>query len=278
MVSTDSTSLNSVEPRYRENRSHGLNRATNERGMRFGFRTTICCACVLAVCMQGCLGYSHVKYSRRSAAARFLPKGVKAKPGRIYFASFPENRLTLSIAGWHPNVGHASLVTGDTKGRFTQYDYGWFAGDDGQHPKDAIGYIGSGGSYGVVRKKVLSGAMAQVATNDLEVARMILADMPGYGNRIEMWAKDVDDIGIAERYMEQLAEDSDRGSMAWRCWQIGGYRCGNITRQAFDSARGEGHWLDLLWGGFPGADAPSIGTEKTVWECNVSCSNPFIGG
>ena len=23
--------------------------------------------------------------------------------------------------------------------------------------------------------------------------------------------------------------------MAWRCWQIGGYRCGNITRQAFDA-------------------------------------------
>ena len=53
--------------------------------------------------------------------------------------------------------------------------------------------------------------------------------------------------------------------MVWRCWQIGGYRCGNITRQAFDAARGEGHILDLLWGGFPGADAPSIGTDKTVY-------------
>ena len=87
-----------------------------------------------------------------------------------------------------------------------------------------------------------------------------------YGNTVELWAKDVDDIGIAERYMEQLAEDKDRGSMAWRFWQIGGYRCGNITRQAFDAARGEGHFLDLLWGGFPGADAPSIGTEKTVYS------------
>ena len=101
------------------------------------------------------------------------------------------------------------------------------------------------------------------ATNDLEVARMVLEHMPGYGDRIEIWAKDVDDIGIAERYMENLADDKDRGSMAWRCWQIGGYRCGNITRQAFDAARGEGHWLDLLWGGFPGADAPSIGTART---------------
>lgn len=40
---------------------------------------------------------------------------------------------------------------------------------------------------------------------------------------VGLWAKDVDDIGIAERYMEQLAEDKDCGSVAWRCWQIGGY-------------------------------------------------------
>ena len=100
------------------------------------------------------------------------------------------------------------------------------------------------------------------ATNDMEVARMVLAGMPDYGNKVELWAKDVADIGIAERYMEQLAADKDRGSMAWRCWQVGGYRCGDITRQAFDAARGEGHFLDLLWGGFPGADAPSIGTDK----------------
>ena len=53
--------------------------------------------------------------------------------------------------------------------------------------------------------------------------------------------------------------------MAWRYLQIGGYRCGNITRQAFDAAHGEGHFLDLLWGGFPGADAPSVGTDKTVY-------------
>ena len=32
--------------------------------------------------------------------------------------------------------------------------------------------------------------------------------------------------------MEQLAADKDRKSMAWRCWQIGDYRCGDLTRQA----------------------------------------------
>ena len=48
--------------------------------------------------------------------------------------------------------------------------------------------------------------------------------------------------------------------------RIGGYRCDNVTRQAFDAARGSGHFLDLLFGGFPGADAPSIGTEKTVFR------------
>ena len=115
-------------------------------------------------------------------------------------------------------------------------------------------------------RKRLPARESAKATNDTEVARIVLKGMPGnYGRKVELWARDVADIGIAERYMEQLAEDRERGSMAWRCWQIGGYRCGNITRQAFDAARGEGHFLDLLWGGFPGADAPSIGTEKTVY-------------
>lgn len=220
----------------------------------------------LAALMCGCLSYSHCRYARREAAARVLPEKAKAVPGRIYFASFPENRLALSLWGWHPNVGHASLVTDDRKGTIKQYDYGWFVGYGGQRPSDAIGYVDANESYGVVKRKVFPAASVARATNDLEIARMVLADMPNYGNTVELWAKDVADIGIAERYMEQLAEDRDRGSMAWRCWQIGGYRCGNVTRQAFDAARGEGHFLDLLWGGFPGADAPSIGTAETVYR------------
>ena len=116
-----------------------------------------------------------------------MPEGVAARPGRIYFASFPENCLAVSVFGWHPCVGHAALVTQDKAGLVKQYDYGWFVGSGGGRPEDAIGYVDEGPSYGVVR------------------------------------------------------------------------------RQAFDAARGEGHFLDLLWGGFPGADAPSIGTEKTVY-------------
>ena len=219
--------------------------------------------CLMMVDLSGCLSYSHYQYSKRAAAARMLPEGVKLKPGRIYFASFPENCLELSIWGWHPNVGHAALVTSDSTGAIKQYDYGWFVGYGGGRPVDAIGYVDDSPGYGVVTRK----AFLEKQTNDVEVARMVLEGMPtNYGNKIEIWAKDVDDIGIAERYMEQLADDKDRGSMAWRCWQIGGYRCGNITRQAFDAARGEGHFLDLLWGGFPGADAPSIGTDKTVYS------------
>lgn len=147
-----------------------------------------------------------------------------------------------------------------------QYDYGWFVGHGGGAPDDAIGYVDASASYGVVTRKVFSAEASASATNDAEIARMVLAGFStNYGKVVEVWSKDVEDVGIVERYMEQLAEDKDRGSMAWRCWQIGGYRCGNITRQAFDAARGEGHFLDLLWGGFPGADAPSIGTDKTVW-------------
>ena len=233
--------------------------------LRMARRVTLC---LMAIGMSGCLSYSHYKYSKRADVARALPEGVVAKPGRIYFASFPENCLALDICGWHPNVGHASLVTRDNSGLIKQYDYGWLLGDeeDGVRPKGAIGYVDKDPSYGTVRRKVFPAERSAVATNDMEVAKMVLEGMSDYGSRIELWAKDVDDIGIAERYMEQFAADENRGSMAWRCWQIGGYRCGNITRQAFDAARGEGHFLDLLWGGFPGADAPSIGTEKTVYS------------
>lgn len=89
-----------------------------------------------------------------------LPEGVEAKAGRIYYVSVPENCLAASNLGWHPNVGHAALVTNDKRGTIKQYDYGWFVGGDGLPPD---------------------------------------------------------------------------------------------------------HWLDLLWGGFPGADAPSVGTVKTVY-------------
>ena len=227
--------------------------------------------CLVLAGLSGCLSYSHYCYSKRAKAARMLPEGEKARPGRIYFASFPENELDVDILGWHPGIGHAALVTRDNLGLVTQYDYGWFCGSG--VPANAIGYVATNSpSYGVVQRTPFPAERSARATNDMELARMVLEDMgtdddgtPRYGNKIEIWAKDVDDIGIAQRYMEQFADDENRGSMAWRCWQIGGYRCGNITRQAFDTARGEGHFLDLLWGGFPGADAPSIGTEKTVY-------------
>ena len=234
--------------------------------MKRGAMNKSCLIVALLALTAILLFYSHFNYSRRAAAARVLPEGCAAIPGRIYFVSFPENCLAVSIVGWHPNVGHAALVTNDGMGTIRQYDYGWFVGSDGRCSDRAIGYRGDGASYGVVERKTFPTELSKKATNDLNVARMVLEDRPGYGDKIEMWAKDVDDIGVAERYMEQFADDEDRGSMAWRCWQIGGYRCGNITRQAFDAARGEGHYLDLLWGGFPGADAPSVGTEKTVWH------------
>lgn len=212
-------------------------------------------ACLATV--GGCLLRSHLEYSARAEAARVLPKGVLARPGRIYFASFPENNLAFSIFGWRPNIGHAALVTKDASGTVKQYDYGWFVGAGGGVPNDAIGFTGSDPSFGIVRRKIFP----QGASDDAGVARMVLKGMPGYGGKIELRACDVDDVGIAERYMELLAADEKRSSMAWRCWQIGGLRCGNVTRQAFDAARGEGHALDLLWGGFPGADAPIIGTS-----------------
>lgn len=244
--------------------------------MKTGFLLAI--GCLLA---SGCLGglfHSHYQYLRRAEAARMLSDGTVPKPGRIYYASFPENRLVISILGWYPNVGHAALVTSDRAGVVKQYDYGWFTDDGGGRPENAIGYTGDSPSYGVVKRKTFPAGASAKATNDMEVAKMVLEAMPGYGGKVELWARDVGDIGIAERYMEQLAGDRERGSMAWRCWQVGGYRCGNVARQAFDAARGEGHFLDLLWGGFPGADAPSIGTGKTVYsrKCERGEVNHFL--
>ena len=118
----------------------------------------------LAALMCGCLSYSHCRYARREAAARVLPEKAKAVPGRIYFVSFPENRLALSLWGWHPNVGHASLVTDDRKGTIKQYDYGWFVGYGGQRPSDAIGYVDANESYGVVKRKVFPAASVARAT------------------------------------------------------------------------------------------------------------------
>ena len=96
----------------------------------------------------GCLSYSHCQYAKRAETAQPLPSGVAERPGRIYFASFPENRLALSICGWKPNVGHASLLTKDEAGRVAQYDYGWFVGYNGARPSDAIGYVDASESYG----------------------------------------------------------------------------------------------------------------------------------
>ena len=249
--------------------------APEKLGRKMKKRILISIGCLMVAVFFACLICSHCGYSRRAAAARVLPEGVKARPGRIYYASFPENRLAaVSIRGWHPKVGHASLLTRDHAGVIRQYDYGWFVGWDGGRPADAIGYVDDSPSYGVVMRRTYPAMLSAKATNDIEVARMVFEDMSSvYGDTVELWAKDVDDIGIAERYMEHLADDENRGSMAWRCWQIGGYRCGNVTRQAFDAARGEGHFLDLLWGGFPGADAPSVGTDYTVFRSPAkSCS------
>ena len=87
---------------------------------------------VMLVNFTGCLSCSHYRYAKRAEAARTLPEGVVARPGRIYFVSFPENCLAASVLGWHPNVGHASLLMRDGKNSVKQYDYGWFVGYEGR--------------------------------------------------------------------------------------------------------------------------------------------------
>ena len=103
--------------------------------------------------------------------------------------------------------------------------------------------------------------------------------MGSYGDVIEVWATDVADVGVAERYLENFANYKERGSMAWRCWQIGGSRCGNVTSQAFDAARGSGYFLDLLYGGLLPwrRRAEPWDREDGVQEVRIICGNVASG-
>ena len=77
--------------------------------MKRGAMNKSCLIVALLALTAILLFYSHFNYSGRAAAARVLPEGCAAILGRVYFMSFPENRLAVSIVGWHPNVGHAAL-------------------------------------------------------------------------------------------------------------------------------------------------------------------------
>lgn len=83
--------------------------------------------------------------------------------------------------------------------------------------------------------------------------------------KILLWVASGDAVNVARCWARAVVRIQKRCCQGVH-WHIGGYRDGNITRQAYDAARGEGLLLDLLLGGFPGADAPSIGTDKTTWS------------
>ena len=80
-------------------------------------------------------------------------------------------------------------MTHDKAGLVKQYDYGWFVGSGDGRPEDAIGYVDESPSYGVVRRKAFPAGGSAKATNDMEVAKMVLENMPGYGNKIELWTE-----------------------------------------------------------------------------------------
>ena len=229
-------------------------------------------ALAAAVCVS--LAYSDHEFRRRATAARLRPDGVAARPGRIYFASFPKNRLALDVWGWSPEVGHASVLARDASGRVAMYDYGMFKGSF-NHPNSSgvVGWKGDAWTYGLVVRDDFS--VPSGMTDDSRFAAFLLErrspvteDCPkgAYGEVVELWSVDVEDTGVVERFMEQLAADENRDAFCF--WRPGGYKCGNVSRQAFDAARGGAfyHFVDLLWGGFPGADAPSLGTERTVYS------------
>ena len=64
----------------------------------------------------------------------------------------------------------------------------------------AVDLMTDGGNMFSVCRSICTTARKSVnATNDMEVAQMVLTKISDCGNKVELLATDVDDIGIAER-------------------------------------------------------------------------------
>lgn len=211
----------------------------------------------------------------REQALEPLSEGrIQPRAGSVYYISYPRNRFDLKFTdipkerlaeikkytGWSGsgNVGHAGLVTVDENGNGRTWNYGLYDGNGG--PQTFATDIGN-----------VKGLKPS------EIARLIIKHYNGgdWGDKAEVWGTKVPDIGVAERYMKNVGEDQNGSGFSF---VPGGNSCGSVARSAFDAAR-QGtcgpkyHWLDLLWGGFPGANAPTLGTNYGVYDGGSDTNN-----
>ena len=210
----------------------------------------------------GRVGASHVDFTGRRAAALSQAAGAEKRPGRVYYVDHPDNSTNISntgigpvdsavsrlmkLTGWDGvhNIGHAGIMTVDSDGNATTYDYGKF----GRGP-DA---------------EVLTDRFSVKGLSDAEIAKKLQGLQKHWGKTVNLYAADVPDIGVAERYIQGVTSP---GSDAFSPIP-GGYTCGSVARDAFEAARGGGlgHWLDMLAGGYPTANAPTYRTVQTGYS------------
>ena len=212
----------------------------------------------------GRVGASHVDFVSRRAAALAQAAGTEKRPGRVYYVDHPDNSTNISntgigpvdsavsrlmkLTGWDGvhNIGHAGIMTVDGDGNATTYDYGKF----GRGP-DA---------------EVLTDRFSVKGLSDAEIAKKLQGLHKHWGKTVNLYAADVPDIGVAERYIQGVTSP---GSDAFSPIP-GGYTCGSVARDAFEAARGGGlgHWLDMLTGGYPTSNAPTYRTVQTGYSSN----------
>lgn len=207
----------------------------------------------------GRAGHAHLDFMKRRSAATKLPAGQSAVPGKVYFVDYPDNAIDVSqtgishidtlasrlkrLTGWNGKhrIGHAGILTVDSAGNGVRYDYGLYGS-------------------GAAKPEVLTQKFNLKGLDDAGIAKAMQWD--GWGGKVGLYGTPVKDIGVVKRYMEGLTAP---GSKAGFDVVPGGFTCSTAARNAFEAARGgvTGHLLDLLWGGYPTANAPTYGTTHT---------------
>lgn len=235
---------------------------------------------------------NHVQYNRNLELAKKLIRdnGMKKRTGRVLYLNYPENTYSGKLLGFlskvFPNgvpVQHGALLTMDEDGGNAKiFQASALVGDQN---KDFGHYVVGQGLELGDRNMIISGArglsgeinrgLMQVSSlrnslkgkTDSEIAR-ILADYGksnGMGDVVEISeGKRNVDINLPEVFAKIDTQTENGPSGSGYGFMPGRYNCGTAARRMYSTVNGrKDHILDLLWGGFPGDNAPSMAT-KTV--------------
>lgn len=236
----------------------GFALSDRKKGKRFRNAVLSALAGGAAGAYAGRAGHAHFDFLKRRAAAAGSAGGDASVPGKVYFVDYPDNAIDVSqtgipyidaiaarlkkATGWNGThrIGHAGILTVDGNGNGVRYDYGMYG-------------------KGPTVPEVLTSRFNLKGMDDDAIAKAMQNDV--WGGKVSVYGTPVKDIGVVRRYMEGL---TDKSNPAGFSVIPGGYTCSTAARNAFEAARGgvTGHLLDLLWGGYPTANAPTYGTTQ----------------